>query len=127
MADTKHGGTYGTDWVTSFGQAVTGGGYSFDKQTLKHIAKEFEELAVEFDRDVEYAQVIARTRPPGQDIASRDNAGVFRNSGDALVKSLKARADYCRNQSDKFRTALGKYATAEDTHATEVKNTGGSL
>ena len=29
--------------------------------------------------------------------------------------------------ADKFVTALGKYATAEETHATEIKQTGGTL
>lgn len=124
MTDTKHGGTYGTDWVTSFGQAVTGGGYSFDKATLKEIADEFDALAVEFDGDVYHAQVIARTRQPGLDFASGDNAGVFRRSGEALVKSLQARAEYCRNQAAKFRKALGDYTVADDNHATDIKNTG---
>ena len=127
MADVKHGGTYGTNWATTFGQAVTGGGYSFDKETLAHIAKEFDALAVLYDKNVQYAQIIERTDPPGLDLASGDNAKVFRNSGEALATSLRARARYCRDQAEKFRVALGKYAVADDTHATEVKNAGGSL
>jgi len=125
MVDAKHGGTYGTDWVTTFGQAVTGGGYEFDKAALKEIADEFDALASLYESSIQDAQVIARTEPPGLDFASGGNAQVFRSSGEALVKSLQARSEYCRNQAEKFRAALGKYAAADDNHAADVKNAGG--
>ncbi|MET9265506.1 hypothetical protein [Amycolatopsis sp. NPDC004079] len=129
MSDIKHGGSYGGESPDRFVSGLFGnsGGYSFDRSTLDHIASEFEGLAREFDLDVDTARVITRTQPPGLDFASGDNAKVFQGSGEALVKSLQDRAEYCRKQAGKFRKALGGYTAAEDTHATDVKNIGGSL
>lgn len=101
--------------------------YSYDKQTLTEISNDFEDLANEFREDQHYAQNIARTQAPGLDYASENNAETIRNSGKALLASLIQQEQYCRDQAKKYRDALGKYAVAEDTHATQVKTAGGRL
>ncbi|WIV60087.1 hypothetical protein [Amycolatopsis nalaikhensis] len=40
-----------------------------------------------------------------------------------MAETLVQRANYCDAMADKFVAALGKYATADETHATEVGNT----
>lgn len=43
------------------------------------------------------------------------------------METLESRENYCRAMARKFETALGKYATAEDTNSTQIKQTGGTL
>ncbi|WP_342750252.1 hypothetical protein [Amycolatopsis australiensis] len=105
----------------SYGGAETGGaGFAYDEATLHSLAKEWRELANEFRDDVGRAEAIARAQGPGLEYASEGNAELVRASGRALAETLQQRADYCDAMADKFVAALGKYATAEDTHATEI-------
>ncbi|WP_372671351.1 hypothetical protein [Amycolatopsis kentuckyensis] len=89
--------------------------------------REWNDLANEFTDDLSRARVIATTEGPGLEYASDGNAELIRQSGSALTATLYERAAYCRGMAAKFRIALGKYATAEETHSTELKQTGGSL
>lgn len=131
MTDGRQGpepGSYGGPSFSAMVVApITGEGYSLDPAGLEHVAKEFEALADEIGEGVLQAQTIARTVSPALDYASNNNAEVFRDSGDALVRSLQDRVKYCRDQAAKFRAAMGKYKVVEDTHSTDVKKVGGSL
>ncbi|MEV7039450.1 hypothetical protein [Amycolatopsis sp. NPDC051061] len=88
---------------------------------------EWNDLANEFQDDLSRARVIATTEGPGLDYASGGNAELIRQSGSALTSTLYERAVYCRAMAAKIQAALGKYATAEETHSTEINQTGGSL
>jgi hypothetical protein len=88
---------------------------------------EWNDLANEFRRDQEQAATITRTKGPGLEYASGGNAEKIQQSGHALLATLAAREEHCRNMARKFNTALGKYADAEGDHTTEIKQTGGSL
>ncbi|WP_370940074.1 hypothetical protein [Amycolatopsis sp. cg13] len=107
--------------------AVASGRYSFDAAGMEQVASQFEELALEFTKAADNARVIAVTQSPALDFASGNNAETFRNSGGALVASLRGRVKYCEEQAAKFRAATGKYKTAEDAHSHEVKKAGGTL
>ncbi|MYW91161.1 hypothetical protein G3I59_11225 [Amycolatopsis rubida] len=107
--------------------AVGSGRYSFDAAGMEHVASQFEELALEFTKAVDNARVIAVTQSPASDFASGNNAETFRNSGSALVASLRSRVEYCEGQAARFRAATGKYQAAEDTQSQEVKKAGGTL
>jgi hypothetical protein len=96
-------------------------------ETLHQLVREWSDLASEFEDDLSYATLLQRTKGPGAEYASEGNAELVRASGDALHETLTARGQYCRSMAERFRSALGKYATAEDTHTAEVKRTGGSL
>ncbi|MCR6488182.1 hypothetical protein M8542_35675 [Amycolatopsis sp. OK19-0408] len=103
------------------GAAEAGGaGFEYDEATLHSLAREWRDLANEFRNDIKNAEAIARTQGPGLDYASEQNAKLVRSSGQTLADTLQQRADYCDSMADKFAAALGKYATAEDTHATEI-------
>jgi hypothetical protein len=78
-------------------------------------------------QDLNQATALQRAEGPGVEYASGGNAERIRASGDALYTTLKAREDYCRSMAEKFQAALGKYAATEDTHTTELNQTGGSL
>lgn len=124
----QDGGRYGGAPLEQFINPLAASSrYVYDKQTLKEIADEFDALADEFREDQQHAQIIAQTQSPAHDYASRNNAETIRNSGNALVRSLKQQETYCREQAKKYRKALGVYTAAEDTHSQDVKNAGGSL
>jgi hypothetical protein len=99
----------------SYGTPVTGGGgFKYDEATLHELVKEWTDLAKEYATDRNEARMIAIAMPPGREYASEGNAEVTRESGEALLDALDKRRAYCENMADKYRTALGKYATAED-------------
>lgn len=121
----------GLDWNNVVGFRPTGGsygapvaegaGFKYDEATLHDLVKEWRALANEYKDDLDDADRIALAQPPGLEFASGDNAGITRQSGEALVEALKQRIAYCENMANKYVAALGKYATAED-HATTVIN-----
>ncbi|UOX86706.1 hypothetical protein MUY14_33905 [Amycolatopsis sp. FBCC-B4732] len=112
----------------SYGPVDGGGaGFSYDEATLRELVREWNELANEFASDLNAARLIAITDGPGLEYASEGNAELIRQSGSALTTTLEEREAYCRAMAGKFQAALGKYATAEDTHSTSIKGTGGSL
>jgi hypothetical protein len=88
---------------------------------------DWNDLANEFASDMNAARIIAMTEGPGLEYASGGNAELIRQSGSALTTTLQEREYFCRAMAERFQTALGKYAVAEDTHSTEIKQTGGSL
>ncbi|EOD67468.1 hypothetical protein [Amycolatopsis vancoresmycina] len=127
----------GGDWVLpgpdgvrvsgSYGGGDGGAGFEYDEETLRELMHEWNDLANEFEDDLQRAALLQRAQGPGAEYASSGNAEQVRASGDALYETLVARARYCRSMAQRFKTALGKYATAEESSATEVKRTGGSL
>lgn len=88
---------------------------------------EWNDLANEFKDDLLSATAMQRVEGPGIEYASAGNAEQIKASGNALHETLIAREQYCRAMAEKFKTALGKYATTEDTHTTGITQTGGSL
>jgi hypothetical protein len=111
----------------SYGSGASGSGFEYDEATLRELMHEWNDLANEFARDQNYAALLQQANGPGLEYASDGNAERVRASGDALHATLTAREEYCRSMARKFELALGKYATAEDTHTTAVNQTGGSL
>jgi hypothetical protein len=120
---TPSAGSYGG----SPPRAGGGGGFEYDEATLHELVREWNDLANEFRNDQRRAQQLAQTQGPGLEYASEGNADRIRSSGRALLETLGSREDYCRAMAKKFETALGKYATAEDVHSTEIEQTGGTL
>ncbi|RSM71019.1 hypothetical protein DL991_35515 [Amycolatopsis sp. WAC 01375] len=108
------GGSYGTP-------VAEGAGFKYDEATLHELVAEWRDLAVEYKNDLIDANRIAFAQPPGLEYASGDNASITRQSGEALVAALNQRIAYCENMANKYVTALGRYATAEE-HATTVIN-----
>jgi hypothetical protein len=111
----------------SYGGGASGSGFEYDEATLHELVREWSDLANEFQDDREQARSIATTHGPGLEYASTGNADRIRASGDALDSALQQRVEYCRAMAAKFVTALGAYATSEETQATEIKQTGGTL
>ncbi|MEV7091863.1 hypothetical protein AB0M80_03395 [Amycolatopsis sp. NPDC051045] len=124
-------GPNGMPVAGSYGRPSSGssasGGFEYDEGTLHELVREWNDLANEFARDLSHATSLQRAEGPGIEYASGGNAEQIKASGDALYTTLKAREEYCRSMAKKFETALGKYATAEDTHSTDLNRTGGSL
>jgi hypothetical protein len=119
---THHAGSYGGH------EANPGGsGYQYDEATLRELMHDWNDLANEFKDDLNAARLIAITEGPGVEYASGRNAELIRQSGSALTTTLEEREAYCRAMAAKFQAALGKYASAEDSNSTEIKQTGGSL
>ncbi|OLZ56163.1 hypothetical protein [Amycolatopsis keratiniphila] len=108
------GGSYGTP-------VAEGAGFKYDEATLHELATEWRDLALQYQADLAEAGKIARARPPGLEYASGNNADITKLSGAALEGALRQRIAYCENMANKYMTALGKYATAEE-HATSVIN-----
>jgi len=117
-------GSYGGQ---PLGSAVSVGGFEYDEAALHDLAEDWNKMADEFKQDREQAGVIIRANGAGLEYASQGNADQVRNSGRALLATLTQREDYCRTMANKFLTALGKYAQAEDRHGSDIKQTGGSL
>jgi hypothetical protein len=123
MPVTPHAGTYGAPPSTSSG----GAGFKYDVATLRELMNDWNAMANEFQDDQTRARYLAQTQGPGLEYASEGNADQIRKSGKALLTTLTEREEYCRAMANKFRTALGKYASTEDSHSTAIKQTGGSL
>ncbi|MFJ7210538.1 hypothetical protein [Amycolatopsis sp. NPDC098790] len=109
----------------SYGDGVGGGGagFAYDEATLHELVKEWRELEDEFRADFAQAEALVRAKGPGLEYASGNNAELIRASGTSLSDTLQERARYCESMVEKYVTALGKYATAEEAHATEIGNT----
>ncbi|MFE0027197.1 hypothetical protein [Amycolatopsis sp. NPDC059021] len=117
----SYGGKPASSWVTD----LTGDtpGFQYDEATLHGLAKDWRELAQDFEADIADAEALARTQGPGTEYASAGHAEVVRTSGEELKKTLTSRAEYCRQMAAKYVAALGKYATAEEQHITDIKKT----
>ncbi|MET8851161.1 hypothetical protein [Amycolatopsis sp. NPDC004625] len=107
----------------SYGGGDGGGGFEYDEETLRELVREWRDLAAEFRADIAQAEKLGRVQGPGIEYASSGNAELVRASGSALTKTLRQRADYCDAMADRFVTALGKYAEAEETHAGQIADT----
>jgi hypothetical protein len=114
---TPRAGSYGVE------PGSGGGGFQYDEATLHELVKEWRELADEFRADFAQAEAISRAKGPGIEYASGNNAELIRASGTSLSGTLQERARYCDAMVAKYIEALGKYATAEEAHATEIGNT----
>lgn len=114
IAARPTGGSYGTP-------VAEGAGFKYDEATLHELAKEWLDLAKEYKADLNQAEYLAKAKGPGEEYASKNNAGITQQSGTALSDALNQRIAYCENMANKYVTALGKYATEED-HATTVLN-----
>lgn len=114
---THHAGSYGDESPAGVG------GFEYDEATLHELVEEWRDLAREFRADVAQAETLGRAQGPGLEYASTGNAELVRASGKALTETLLQRARYCEAMADKFVAALGKYANAEESHATEIGNT----
>ncbi|UOZ09537.1 hypothetical protein [Amycolatopsis sp. WQ 127309] len=128
---TPHAGSYGSGPGSGSGSGSGSGGggagFQYDVETLRELAREWNDLANEFADDRQQARTLASTRGPGLEYASSGNADQIRASGQALDTALQARVEHCRAMAAKFVAALGKYATAEDAHTAEIKQIGGTL
>jgi hypothetical protein len=120
---TPQAGTYGAPT----GTGTSGPGFKYDVATLRELMNDWNAMANEFQEDQMQARNIAVAEGPGLEYASGGNAKLVRASGGALLKTLKEREKCCRTIAARFEAALGKYATTEDAHTTEIKQTGGSL
>ncbi|MEV6872744.1 hypothetical protein [Amycolatopsis sp. NPDC051128] len=120
---TPHAGTYGS----AAGTGASGPGFKYDRATLEQLKTDWNDMANDFQDDLIYATALQRAQGPGLEYASGNNADMINTSGNALHDTLMARKEYCRSMAAKYEAALGKYAAAEDTHTTEIKQTGGSL
>jgi hypothetical protein len=117
---TPSAGSYGGPPPRAGG---SGGGFEYDEATLHELVKEWRELADEFRADFAQAEALVRAKGPGLEYASGNNAELIRASGQSLSETLQERARYCDAMVEKYVTALGKYATIEEAHATEIGNT----
>ncbi|MEV7091865.1 hypothetical protein AB0M80_03405 [Amycolatopsis sp. NPDC051045] len=130
-SDWQLPGPNGMPVAGSYGRPSSGssasGGFEYDEGTLHELVREWNDLANEFEDDLQRAALLQRADGPGAEYASGGHAERVRASGDALHETLVARAQYCRSMAQRFGAALGKYATAEETSAAEVERTGGSL
>ncbi len=123
---TRPAGSYGDEVGGS--SAGGGAGFQYDEATLHELVKEWRELASEFRADIAQAEKLGRAQGPGLEYASGGNAELVRASGKVLTDTLQERAKHCDAMADKFLAALGKYANAEETHATQIgKSTKGIL
>jgi hypothetical protein len=122
-------GPHGLRRAGSYGPPSSGGGagFEYDVETLRELAREWNDLANEFADDQSNARVLAATQGPGLEYASGGNAEQIRQSGLTLIATLQEREHYCRAMAAKFEAALGKYAVTEERHTADIKKTGGSL
>lgn len=109
------------------GQAVSVGGFKYDEATLHDLAKQWQNMSEEFLIDLGHAEVLARTKGPGREYASGGNAELIRGSGEALSRTILERIRYCDAMAAKYIDALGKYATAEELHSTEIAEKSGGI
>ncbi|AXB46705.1 PE domain-containing protein [Amycolatopsis albispora] len=116
-------------WAAAAGEAAAApaGGYSFEPDELISIAREWDDLAAGYERDIRYADQLCTVEGPGAEYASGDNAQLVRQSGQTLRSTLQERIDYCHAQAKKFRAAAGHYAEAEADAGAEIGKQGGSL
>ena len=99
---------------------VNGPGYAFTEEQLQALVTNWEDLADTFLDGQRDARRIAEAEGPGAEYASGDNAQLVRASGQALWDTLVAREKFCRNEAEKTRAAMGKYANAEDDATADV-------
>ncbi|MGA6163480.1 hypothetical protein [Amycolatopsis magusensis] len=114
-------------YATGVSANAPSGGYSFEPDQLVGIARDWDDLAVAYERDMDKARQLMRAEGPGAEYASGDNAQFVRRSGEALLSALQNRVDYCRAQAGKFRTAAGQYAEADAGAEEQIGDQGGSL
>lgn len=104
---------------------ANGPGFAFDHDKLMSLAGRWEDLATGFKNDSVTARNLQDTQPPGNEYASANNAKATQDSGAMMQEGLKARADYCTAQAEKFRKAAGEYQKADEDAASGVGQYGG--
>ncbi|MFD9959223.1 hypothetical protein [Amycolatopsis sp. NPDC058986] len=123
------GGSYGGKPANSWVTDLTGDtpGFQYDEATLHSLVKDWTDLANEFKDDARDAEQLGQIEGPGKEYASSGHAERIHTSGTALAATFEQREKYCREMANKYVTALGKYATAEETGQGQVKRAGGIL
>ncbi|GAB3479719.1 hypothetical protein [Amycolatopsis cihanbeyliensis] len=117
----------GVGTATTGGGAAGGPGFEYSLDQLRTLKAKWEDLAEAFRADQDHAINIAEAEGPGAEFASEENATMVRNTGMALLGTLKEREDYCWAQAEKFEAAMGQYAANEDDTAAEINKKGGSF
>lgn len=106
---------------------ITNGGFTFDEPTLRHLIREWLELADDYDRSVQESEDLVRVVGPGLDYASAAQAGAANRSGQAYLNYLQHNRDYCRREAQLCQNALDDYLGLEHHVVTEIGRTGQPL
>ncbi|MFD9892230.1 hypothetical protein ACFWY9_23045 [Amycolatopsis sp. NPDC059027] len=123
------GGSYGGKPANSWVTDLTGDtpGFQYDEATLHSLVADWKGLADEFQEDASTARRLGDVVGPGKEYASAGHADRIHTSGEALAVTFEQRQKYCRDMADKYIAALGKYATAEETGKSDVRQAGGGI
>ncbi|GAA4539788.1 hypothetical protein [Amycolatopsis samaneae] len=123
------GGNYGgVPLERQFDLTGSAPGFKYDEATLHSLVKDWTDLANEFQEDVRNLEFqLLKVKGPGNEYASAGHADRVNDSIKALMETHKDREKYCRAMTEKYVTALGKYATAEETGSHEVKQASGGI
>lgn len=102
--------------------AFTTGSFAYTPDQLRDLAKEWTELALDYDRSAPEARRLAKVEGPGTEFASQSHASVVRRTGEAYRRSLEEKRDYCLAQAQKFQNTLDDYLGLERRAISLINN-----
>jgi hypothetical protein len=106
---------------------ITTGAFTFDEPTLRHLIREWLELADDYDKSLRRSDAIAKVDGPGLDYASSAQAQAANRSGQAYLSYLQHNRDYCYREAQLCQNALDDYLGVEHRVVTEIGQSGQSL
>ena len=102
--------TYGVSRQT----AAQAGSWSYDRDTLTDIAKEWRDLETECEGAERHSEVFTRVCPPGNEYVSETAVNKINSSNSDYLRMLGEMRVYAGEQADACDKALGVYEDSED-------------
>jgi hypothetical protein len=96
------------------GSVGDGDGFAVEAEDLREFEQHWEDLASDYQQDMQQMNFIKTTIGAGLEYASRNNAEQVKAFGETLGMSLQGRRDYCLAQAKKYRDAFNSYSNQED-------------
>ncbi|WP_154814462.1 hypothetical protein [Actinophytocola xinjiangensis] len=103
---------------------ASGGGFSFDEDTLRDLVTDWLTLADEYRESVVRTDQLILIQPPGLDFASEAQTKAVHRHTEAFLRYLAHNHDYCLRQAQNFQDALHDYLGIERRNVRDLQDAG---
>ena len=114
-------GAPASDIPSQIGNYGITGTFSFSPDEIEAIAKEWIELAEDYELSIQRAEGLTVVRPSGFEKASELHAQSASFSGNCYVQSLLEKHEYCLEQAVKVTNSLNTYLGNEQITVDDLK------
>lgn len=101
---------------------ITGGGYTFDPDTIKQVIDNWHDLAISYHQSIRDARPMAATAPPGDEFVSESFTVKANASGESYIEYCRSNRDICLREAQRYQDALDSYLGVEERTIIELGN-----